>query len=59
MTQARAELDAVPLPSMLGLLAASAVRHDFVALSISQCLLCFGWRDDPRHPVVGGPMVSR
>ncbi|WP_431976151.1 helix-turn-helix domain-containing protein [Micromonospora haikouensis] len=57
--QARVEVRAEPLPSQLGVLAGRDVWHDFRPLSFSQCLVCWGFRDDPRHPVVGGPVVGR
>jgi hypothetical protein len=56
---ARAAREAAPVPPVFGLGAGTDVPHEFVPLSISQCLVCFGWRDDPRHPVVGGPVVGR
>ncbi|MFI2663702.1 helix-turn-helix domain-containing protein [Micromonospora carbonacea] len=57
--QARVEVQAEPLPSQLGVLAGRDVLHEFVPLSFSQCLVCWGFRDDPRHPLIGGPVVGR
>ncbi|PZF98531.1 hypothetical protein [Micromonospora deserti] len=59
LRDARAELDRQPLPAVLGQLAGLDVWHDFLPLGMTLCAWCFGWRDDPRHPVVGGPVVGR
>ncbi|MGW3608968.1 hypothetical protein ACWD6N_03615 [Micromonospora sp. NPDC005163] len=54
----RAALLALPLTS--GRLSCTARRHLFTGpVGATLCVDCWGWRDDPRHPVVGGPVVGR
>lgn len=50
---------AKPLPPFAHPYACRDVMHDFRPLSWTQCADCLGWRDDPRHPLVGGPVVGR
>lgn len=47
------------LPATFGRYAGQGVLHDFAGDDLSQCAECFGWRNDPRHPVVGGPVVGK
>lgn len=47
------------LPLTSGRLAGTQVCHQFRPLTHNQCAECWGWRDDPRHPLVGGPVVGR
>ncbi|MEU8264448.1 hypothetical protein AB0C02_27980 [Micromonospora sp. NPDC048999] len=52
-------LPPMPLPPTFGRYAALDVPHDFAGDDLSQCVACFGWRNDPRHPLTGGPVVGR
>ncbi|MGW5556884.1 hypothetical protein ACWER9_06630 [Micromonospora sp. NPDC003944] len=47
-----------------GILAGRQTSHDFAPMPVKTgvgtlCAACWGWRDDPRHPVLGGPVVGR
>ncbi|MBM0275122.1 hypothetical protein [Micromonospora tarensis] len=47
-----------------GILVGRQTWHEFVAMPVKTgvgtlCAACWGWRDDPRHPVLGGPVVGR
>ncbi|MFI1195499.1 hypothetical protein ACH4T9_19890 [Micromonospora sp. NPDC020750] len=59
ITSADREAARRALPLTSGRLAGTQRRHLFRPLTHSQCAECWGWRDDPRHPVVGGPVVGR
>ncbi|QDY06142.1 hypothetical protein FJK98_02330 [Micromonospora sp. HM134] len=51
--------DGWPLPSRLGIYAATDTPHEFVRLDSTQCLECWGWFDDPRHLVApAAPAVT-
>ena len=46
--------ESIALPKGTGRLACTLVRHSFRNLTVgsgrAQCLLCYGWYDDSRHP---------
>ncbi|KXK63380.1 hypothetical protein AWW66_03440 [Micromonospora rosaria] len=47
------------LPLTSGRLATTQIPHRFRPLTSSTCAECWGFRDDPRHPLTDGPVVGR